>query len=54
MEVEAYLHQFGLHQKGNGVAYHEVWERFLAAKGTKVNPFYLVGFGFGLIGRLPI
>ena len=36
-----------------GGAYTKVWELFKKETRNR-NPFYLVGFGFGLMGRLPI
>ena len=53
VQLDAYIHQFGVHQKGTGGAYIKVWERFKKETRNR-NPFYLVGFGFGLMGRLPI
>lgn len=54
VKMDAYIHQFGVHQKGTGGRYNDIWKRLKNAKGKNINPYYLLGFGFGIIGRLPI
>ena len=48
------MHRFGVHQPdGMGGAYNALWERFLKkSQGLKNNPYYVIGFGFGLFDRV--
>ena len=52
-DVNGYLHQYGLHTPGTGGAYNKVWYEFWEKnKGSKDRPYYIIGFGVGLLGRL--
>jgi hypothetical protein len=58
LAMNGYLHRFGLHGVNGapnalGGAYNQAWEEFMGKNsGMQDNPYYVIGFGFGLIERI--
>jgi len=52
--INGYMHRYGLHGRsvGGGI-YNEIWEEFAEKNAEmKNNPWYVIGFGFGLFDRV--
>jgi RHS repeat-associated protein len=51
-KMNGFLHRYGVHSPGGG-AYNEVWLRFRDKHHKmKNNPYYVLGFGFGLFDKI--
>lgn len=49
-KINGYLHRFGMHAGGGGGAYNDIWDQFAKKnQNMKNNPYYVMGFGFGLM-----
>jgi RHS repeat-associated protein len=48
-----YLHQYAVHTPGTGGAYNRIWAEFIEKnKQMRDNPYYVIGFGFGLFEKI--
>lgn len=53
MKLNTAIHQYGLHSPGTGGAYNAIWSDFIGKNdGMKDNPYYVIGFGVGLIDKI--
>jgi hypothetical protein len=51
--MNAYIHQYGVHSPGTGGAYNAIWNDFREKnRDLQENPWYMLGFGFGLFDQV--